>query len=49
MFQGAVAFDISIADPKDRIQAYIDQWRSATEYNVRPIETAKSYSIKQQD
>ena len=35
MFTGAVGFDVSIADPKERIQKYIDQWKAATEYNVR--------------
>lgn len=39
MFTGAVAFDVSIADPKERIQAYIDQWKTATEYNVRSQST----------
>lgn len=34
MDEGALPFDVSISDPKQRLEAYLDRWRKAKEYNV---------------
>lgn len=39
MPKGAIRFDVSIADPKKRLEAYLDIWRRATDFNVRILQT----------
>lgn len=34
MEESAIRFDVSIADPKERLEAYVDRWRNAEHYRV---------------